>query len=440
MIQLSLKNKILLGRLLTRSGDQAWDFAVPLVLLQVLPNQLRYAALYYLIIKLATVFLLPSFTQLIDKIDRLKALKTGLLIQLIGVVIGFGSLVLIQNLFKTNPHSLSFFLVFILLIVSGLLGQLGSIFSEISVANDIVPTSFKDDELSEVNSKLRQVDLFTEVVSPIATGALLLLSVMYHPLFGFLLVAFWNTISFFPEYFLLKSVFRQNPDLKNKLVHFTAQGKEKFFDQLHKGWKSFFKQPVAGAAMAYALLWLSVLSPHGVLLTAFLKDAWQTPEWIIGVFRGAGALFGLAATLIFPLFVKKLNVDKASLVFLSFQFFTLFLGLLFFINGGLTGQTGFLILILLSRIGLYGFSLGEMQLRQTMIAAHVRGEVNGFANALTVIATIILFTAAVVLPTTADFKYLVMMSVFFVFLALVIFIRWFLKRHDISNFKSLTDP
>ena len=69
-MQISLKRKILLGRLLTRSGDQAWDFAVPLVLLQVLPNQLRYAALYYLVIKLATVFLLPSFTQLIDKIDR----------------------------------------------------------------------------------------------------------------------------------------------------------------------------------------------------------------------------------------------------------------------------------------------------------------------------------------------------------------------------------
>ena len=81
-MQISLKRKILLGRLLTRSGDQAWDFAVPLVLLQVLPNQLRYAALYYLVIKLATVFLLPSFTQLIDKIDRLKAAKTGLLIQL----------------------------------------------------------------------------------------------------------------------------------------------------------------------------------------------------------------------------------------------------------------------------------------------------------------------------------------------------------------------
>lgn len=427
MKQISLKQKILLGRLLTRSGDQAWDFAVPLILLQVLPNQLRYAALYYLVIKLATVFLLPSFTQLIDKIDRLKAAKTGLLSQLVGVVIGVGSLVLIQDIYLSKSHSLSFFLVFILLIASGILGQLGSTFSEISVANDIIPASFVDSELSDINSKLRQADLFTEVVSPIVTGALLLLSSAQYSLLGFLLVALWNALSFFPEYFLLKSVFEKNPKLKNKPLKFSAPDRVTFFEKIHKGWRSFFKQPVAGAALAYALLWLSVLSPHGVLLTAFLKDAWHTPEWVIGLFRGAGAIFGLAATVIFPLIVKRLSVSKASLLFLSYQSLMLLLALLFFFNGELVGQTGFLVLILLSRVGLYGFSLGEMQLRQTMIASNVRGEVNGFANALTVIATIVLFTAAVVLPTTGDFKYLVMMSVFFVFSALIIFVRWCFK-------------
>lgn len=425
---MSISIKILLGRLLTRSGDQAWDFAVPLVLLQVLPNQLRYAALYYLVIKLATVFLLPSFTQLIDKIDRLKAAKIGLLIQLIGVVIGFGSILWIQDVFQFRPHSVSFFLVFILLIFSGILGQLGSTFSEISVANDIVPTSFAGTELSVINSRLRQVDLFTEVVSPIATGLLLLINTTQHTLLGFLFVALWNVLSFFPEYFLLKSVFNDKPELKNKTFQFSEVDREPFFKQITRGWKSFFKQPVAGAALAYALLWLSVLSPHGVLLTAYLKDAWQTPEWIIGIFRGAGAIFGLAATVAFPIVVKKFGVNKGSLLFLSYQSLMLVFALHFFFNGEFTGQMGFLIFILLSRVGLYGFSLGEMQLRQTMIAANVRGEVNGFANALTVIATIALFTAGVVLPTTEDFKYLVIMSVFFVLSSLVIFIRWHFKN------------
>lgn len=424
---MSISIKILLGRLLTRSGDQAWDFAVPLVLLKVLPNQLRYAALYYLAIKLATVFLLPSFTRLIDKIDRLKAAKIGLLIQLVGVIVGLGSIVSIQNEFQLRPHSISFFLIFILLIFSGILGQLGSTFSEISVANDIVPATFAGTELTTINSRLRQVDLFTEVVSPVVTGALLLVSTTQNSLLGFLIVALWNVLSFFPEYFLLKSVFKSKPEVKNKPLQFSEVDRETFFRQINKGWKSFFNQPVAGAALAYALLWLSVLSPHGVLLTAYLKDAWQTPEWIIGLFRGAGAIFGLAATVIFPIVVKRFGVSKGSLLFISYQSLMLIFALLFFFSGGVVGQAGFLIFILLSRVGLYGFSLGEMQLRQTLIAANVRGEVNGFANALTVVATIVLFTAGVVLPTTEDFKYLVIISVFFVLLAVAIFFRWFFK-------------
>lgn len=427
LLQISLKRKILLGRLLTRSGDQAWDFAVPLALLQTLPNQIRYAALYYLVIKLATVFLLPNFTQLIDKVNRLRASQIGLVIQFIGVVVSLGSMVLLKDIFQLQPQSISFFLAFLVLIFSGILGQLGSTFSEISVANDIVPTSFEGSELSEINSKLRQVDLFTEVVSPVLTGAILLYSSLHAPLLGFLLVGIWNIISFFPEYYLLKSVFEEKPELNNKPVQTSNTDRKNFLEQIHTGWKSFFKQPVAGAALAYALLWLSVLSPHGVLLTAFLKDAWQTPEWIIGLLRGAGAIFGLSATLIFPIILKKLSLTKTSLLFLSFQFLMLIFALLFFFNSSLTGQTGFLIFILLSRIGLYGFSLGEMQLRQKMIAPNIRGEVNGFANALTVIATIVLFSAGVILPTTDDFKILVTMSVFFVFLALLVFIRWCIK-------------
>ena len=41
------QTRLLLGRLLTKSDDQAWDFTVPLVLLQLFPEELRVAALYF---------------------------------------------------------------------------------------------------------------------------------------------------------------------------------------------------------------------------------------------------------------------------------------------------------------------------------------------------------------------------------------------------------
>ena len=419
---------MLIGRLLTRSGDQAWDFAVRLVLLQIFPGELRIAALYYLLVRIAMVLFLPRFSRVIDQIDRLKAAKLGVSLQLVGVTFGFVSVLVLSKIISHSFQSIEFVSIFSVLVFSGTLSQLGSTFMDISIANDLVPSSFKGDELARFNSRLRQVDLFTEVASPIVAGSLLLFTSTHWPLLGFSLIALWNVVSFFPEYGLLKSIFNERPDLKDKPLKIEDTKKQSILSQIRSGWSSFFREPVAMVVLAYALLWLSVLSPHGVLLTAFLKDGWKLPELTIGVFRGAGALFGLLATILFPLALKKMSVEKASFLFLAFQALMLGIGYILFLRADNFGQIGFLVLILFSRVGLYGFSLGEMQIRQIGIAPQVRGEVNGFANALTALATIGLFGAAVALPSTEDFKYLVLSSIGFVVLALIIYGSWYRSR------------
>ncbi len=430
---LSLSSRMLLGRLLTRSGDQAWDFAVPLVLLQLLPGELRIAALYYLLIRIATVFFLPHLTQRIDYVDRLKASQIGVFLQLIGVAFGFASILAIALTSGHNFQSLQFVSIFSLLVISGVMSQLGSTFMDISIANDLVPSSFEGEGLSIFNSRLRQVDLFTEVASPVAAGALLLLTSQQWPVLGFSLIALWNVLSFFPEYGILKSIFNERPDLRSKPIRMDSASQKGIFSQIKKGWSSFFREPVALVVVAYALLWLSVLSPHGVLLTAYLKDGWNLPELTIGIFRGLGAIFGLLATVLFPIVVKKMSVNQASLLFLAFQAVTLIFAYVLFLSADGFGQIGFLVLILLSRIGLYGFSLGEMQIRQTGILPGVRGEVNGFASALTALATIGLFTAGVALPSTDQFKYLVLSSVSFVIVALIIYGIWIHRQKGLSH-------
>lgn len=419
---------MLIGRLLTRSGDQAWDFAVPLVLLQILPGELRIAALYYLLVRIAMVLFLPRFSKVIDHIDRLKATRLGVFLQLVGVLFGFACILVLSRLITHSLKSIEFLSVFLVLVLSGIISQLGSTFMDISIANDLVPSSFKGDDLARFNSRLRQVDLFTEVASPVIAGSLLLFTSLHWPLFGFSLIALWNVVSFFPEYGLLKSIFNERPDLKDKPLKIEEAKKQSILSQIRSGWSSFFREPVAMVVLAYALLWLSVLSPHGVLLTAFLKDGWKLPELTIGVFRGAGALFGLLATVLFPLALKKMSVERASFLFLAFQGLMLGCGYILFLRADGFGQIGFLVMILFSRVGLYGFSLGETQIRQTGIAPLHRGEVNGFANALTALATIGLFGAGVVLPTTEDFGILVMSSVGFVFIALSIYGFWYRNR------------
>lgn len=425
---LTISKKLLFGRLLAKSGDQAWDFALPLVLLFLFPGELRIAATYYFIIRLLHTFLLPKVASYIDQWDRWRAIRFGIILQLIGVLLGAVSIFFVAQI---NRDAISLIDPKILLIsglftLGGLLSSLGSAFMDIAVANDLVPSSIPESEMSAFNSRFRQVDLFTEVTAPFLAGFVLLID--RENLTGFYILAIWNLISFFPELGLLNSIFKDRPDLKEKTIQVGSQLKVSIFKKFSQGWSVFFREKIALVSLAYAFLWLSVLSPHGVLLAAFLKDGWQLPEWGIGIFRGAGALFGLAATVLFPRVIQKYGLEKGSQKFIFFQSGTLILGLIaFMLSESLWAQIAFLGLILFSRVGLYGFSLGEMQIRQLEIKPEVRGQVNGFASALTGFATLILYGLGALLPETSDLRILVAGSVGFVCLAAVIYHIWFNK-------------
>lgn len=412
--------KILLGRLLTRSGDQAWEFAVPLTMLQIFPGQIRIAAGYYLVVKLLNVLITPRLAKIIDQKSRIKVAYSSITLQLIGVLVGA------VCMFSLNANSGIGLIIstFAVLAVAGLCSSLGSTLMDISVSNDLVPSVISNDKLPKFNSRLSQLDLFTEVTSPLLAGLLLTVTHPSIALFGFLLIAFWNLISFFPELFLLRSIFKLRPDLLKHETKALESSGDSMWKQLKIGWACFLRQPVAIPVIAYALLWLSVLSPHGVLLTGYLKDAWNMPEIVIGCFRGLGALFGLASTVIFPFVVKRFGLVRGSRYLILFQTVMLLFGLGFFFVPSVVGQYGFLIFILFSRIGLYGFSLGEMQIRQVGIAPQARGEVNGFAHALTGIATLALFAFGTLIPSTSQFSILIIGSVGFVVLGALLFSMW----------------
>ena len=64
------------------------------------------------------------------------------------------------------------------------------------------------------------------------------------------------------------------------------------------GWATYFRQSTWPAALALALLYLTVLS-LGLLMTAYLK--WQgMSEAVLSLYRGAGAVSGLLSTVVFP--------------------------------------------------------------------------------------------------------------------------------------------
>ena len=395
--------KIVVSRALTNSGDQAWDFAVPVSLAVLMPGQLNLVALVFFISRLSHVLLLPLVGQFMDRISRLQTLQVGLSSQFLGVVIQALS---IANLSAHKEIALAG------VIAGGILTGLGSSMTNIGVAQDLVPSLFSDTQLTQINSRVRQVDLFSEVCSPVIAGLLLLIYFPTVPQLGLFLIAAWNLMSFFPEYILVKGVLVAHGDrLQKPRLNNT---RTPIWKRLSGGWRDLLKLSIAPAVFAYALLWLSALSPHGVLLTSYLKEAWKLPELTLGIFRGLGAIFGLMATLLFPLLVNRFGLLRACKQSILFQSFMLILALVAF---HLRSEWIFLGFILFSRIGLYGFGLGEQQIRQTGIPENLRGSVNATASALTGVGTLCLLGLGSILGSVEKFDRLVDISVLCVVVA-----------------------
>ena len=426
---MSIQFKILLSRFLTRFGDQAWDFAVPLVLIQIFPGKIQVIALVYLVSKFAQILLGPSIAKKIDNEKRITIYKLGIGSQTVVMILMWFLIILLflgqteQSPFSIAQHvGILFFLA-----TFNAISNLGSSLMDISVGFDLAVDVLPEEQLTEFNSRLKRLDLFTEVTAPIFTG--LIFSFFSHKsqYWGFSIVAMLNLLTFFPEFYLLKAT--QNAvNYKEKIT--IPKNTINFITVFIESLKQLKNKPYALVIISNAFLWLSVLSPHGVLLTSFLKDGAKASEFTIGLFRGLGALFGLIPTFLFLKIKNKVGLLQTSKYFVFFQFVCVLISSIcfFFINNIYL----FLILILFSRIGLYGFSIGETELRQSLIPKDKRGEVNGIANSTTSMATLVLFIAAALIGETANFGYMVIFSVVSVFISLILFIK-FSKDSNLKN-------
>lgn len=440
---LSVTRKLILGRVLTRFGDQAWDFAIPLVLVKLFPGSLQIAAWMFLCLRIASLVLLPIVSSHIDRFNRMTMTRWGLLAQFVGVALAGIMFHLFQLRLAQGPlefSSLEFIIPFLFLIVAGILGDQGAQIMDILISNDLAPAVIDNKaELTRFNTTMRRLDLIMEVSVPVMAGAILLLSPPAFPLFGFYLIVLWNLVSFIPEYLILRGVYRSSPHLDQKNSSFVPA--KSICKNFKAGWDLYRHHPLFLLMVANSCLWLSALSPHGVLLTAFLKDGWSYTEASVGIFRSLGAAVGVLATYVFPLVIARLGFYRGALSFISMQFVTLFVSLIFFLEGSPLSQLMFLGLMLVSRIGMYGFTLGEVQFRQENIEESVRGRINGVAKAMNGLFNLGIFMLAAFLPQMVDFKYLVLLSVASIGVGMALTWRWYLKeykqRQDLGEYKTI---
>jgi len=159
-------------------------------------------------------------------------------------------------------------------------------------------------------------------------------------------------------------------------------------------------------------------------MTAWLKSNpldTNIETYQIGIFRALGAGFGIASTFLFPIVHKKVGLVTASKIFITWEAITLILALIAYYS---IGVWGFLVFVLLSRVGLYGWDIGQIEILQIGIPEVVRGTINAIDSSFTKLATLLTVVAGFALPDPETFYILIWASVLSICTGAALFWYW----------------
>ncbi len=408
---------LFLSRLLTKSGDNAWHFALPLALVHIYPDTLRPVSLFFFTVRLGLMFILPIFGRELDKITRSRAILTTILPQ-VPITIGLTCLIAFLASGGANPESaspISVNLVFILLVALAILSQGISHLSSVLVTADFIPHLFHGEKLTRANTVLRRIDLLTEIFAPLIAGYVLSCFHWSPFLFsGFLLVAIWNMLSFLMEYFVLRSFLKSGelPDNRNVVLipaessgESESSGMQRFFESF----KLFFNQTAFLPILGLAVMHITVLSGPNIVGTSFLKAGWNLSEAIIGMFRATSAVMSIFATMFIGSIIRKHGLARSAAAFSAGQAVFIILAACAF-EFGRDAAWLYLGFIVLSRFGHSGFILCEMQIRQETVPESHLGLVNGMALSINSLGSLVILLLGTVFGDPAQFGFLVWTS------------------------------
>jgi hypothetical protein len=424
----------------TKFGSKAWEFATPLLLLEFSPDGGLIAPTIFGLVTFVLKFMFgPAAGTWMDRTPRLRVIRQGILLQSIGVVAALGVYgLLCWSQSSGAPPSLPWTLIG-MMVACGVVESIGALISSVAVKKDWVPTIWQpgDPELASINTAMQTIDLVAEIFGPLAAGVALQLLGSGA---GFVVVGLVNVVSFAFELTLLLRVYHTEGALAApKSVHKEAASGGNALGFL-QAWPVFVSQPsgVPLLVVSYALLYFTVLSPHGVVLTAYLQTREVDPP-ALAAFRAAGALSGVAGMSTFRALSSRFELRPLA----SAHLWVLAVAVAsaaasFYATEGAYGLTmpmiAFLSLVVISRFGLYGFDLAVLQLQQMHVDEQLRGSVGAVESSLCSLGTAALFVGTLVTssmpPEDHPFDMLVYLSAAFVGSAALVYTAWLCLFHE----------
>ncbi|KAL0220976.1 hypothetical protein RCL1_000830 [Eukaryota sp. TZLM3-RCL] len=423
---------IFLASTLKKIGDRSFEFLVPLYLANLNPDSLSAASILMACESAFSMLFSPSVGSYIAaQRNRMSTVSRFIVLQNLSVVVSFLALLFI-HMYQGSLGYLRFLVLAVLALSEGS-GILSSKGADISLNRDWIPLLVNGDEhLTSVNAILARIDLGTKIGAPVIVGIIF----QFHPTFALISIAALNMISFIPEFFLIRFVYKKNQE---KLVVVSKEStpskieKISRFSKFKHDLNTVKNESTFQVILAYSFLYATVLSPQGALMTVFLASRGIPPTVLSGI-RVFNAVSGIMCTFVYKKMVcsHKVGLLKTGNWFSAIQVLCSSLGVFFLLlqYSHLVPLPFdilyvFALFVVFGRFGLYGFSITEQQIVQKYTNSSIRPVASAVENSLTQFFAFIMFSFTAIVSRPEHFYIPACLSLGFLYACAILYRVWY---------------
>ncbi len=369
--QSGVKRRLYVSHFLSTWNSRVFEFGAVLFLARIFPGTLLPSSVYALVRAASAICFAPLVGQYVDQGDRLKVVRLSIVGQRGAVMLsclGFWAL---------STHILDFpgFKPFLIatLVLLACVEKLCSICSTIAIERDwivVVAENFQCG-LEVLNSQMRRIDLLCKLVGPLTIA----LVDGYSTTIAIVAVLGMNASSVLIEYFAIARVYCMVPALQARPavsnstdnVTFTVPELPAIWRlgplcvaqtrSIYKTVSNYMRHPVFLPSMALCLLYFTVLSFSGQMVTYLLSVGLSSAQ--IGTLRALSTAIEISATWLAPIAMNKVGPLRGGLWFINWQLSCLAGAFSFFwlMRTPSVAALGLMVGVISSRVGLWGFDL-----------------------------------------------------------------------------------
>ncbi|KAK8044654.1 hypothetical protein PG993_004678 [Apiospora rasikravindrae] len=395
----SITRALYMSHVLSAWNSRLFQFGAVLYLAAIFPGTLLPMSIYAITRGLAAIIFAPAVGHYIDHGDRLQVVRVSIVGERLAVALScaifglFASRGSMDSRWNTGLMALLAFLACI--------EKLCSTLNLISIEKDwvVVIAGNNETALRSLNAQMRRIDLLCKLFGPLFIALLVGFSTRF---------AIWVNLgmslaSVVVEYFAIARVYHEvdglqipktSPQVRQPdtpindsraasypLSHLNSV--KIMFSKSAADFRLYFRHRALLPSMACALLYFTVLSFGGQMVTFLLASGYDTTR--VGVARTFSVVFEVLATWVAPWLMSALGTVRAGLWFSTLQITMLVAGMAVFMayreDNPMLAATGMVGGTVLSRVGLRGFDLCTQIIVQEDVEADIRGTFSSVESA-----------------------------------------------------------